>query len=388
MGGRTTSGGNTSLRKALVIFQFGISVFLIIGTLVVHNQIDYIQSKELGYNKTNVVALASYSEVEQRFEAFRSELSQLPGIGKTTMASHSPVDIGSGYGIDVEGIEEGPDFTINGLRARPEFTDMFEIEIIAGQPITETDFIAANRPENREYAFLVNQKTAQVFGVEPEELIGRRTEVHGRVGSIVGVFENFHFSSLHDEIEPLMIFPQAGFNKLFVSLTSTDVENALYSLEASWESFFPTIPFEYQFVDQQFDALYRSETRVGSIFTGFSLLAIFIACLGLFGLSSYMVEQRTREIGVRKVLGASLLSILRLFSIDFLKLVIAGFVLAVPVAWFIMSDWLQNFAYRVNISYSIMLIAGGLTLAIALLTVSYQAIKAATLNPVESLRSE
>ncbi len=388
MGGRTTTAGNTSLRKALVIFQFGISVFLIIGTLVVHNQVDYIQSKELGFNKNNIVSLTAYKEVEQRFEAFRSELSQLPGIGKTTMASHSPVDIGSGYRIDVEGIDEDPDFTINGLRARPEFTDMFEIEIIAGDPISENNFSATNRAEDREYAFLVNKKTAQVFGVEPADLIGRRTDVHGRIGTIVGVFENFHFSSLHNEIEPLMIFPQDGFNKLFVSLTSSDVENALHSLEASWESFFPTIPFEYQFVDQQFDALYRSETQIGHIFTGFSLLAIFVACLGLFGLSSYMVEQRTREIGVRKVLGASLVNIIGLFSLDFLKLVIIGFVLAVPVAWYVMSDWLQNFAYRINISYSIMLLAGGLTLIIALLTVSYQAVKAAMLNPVESLRSE
>lgn len=388
MGSRTTTAGNTSLRKALVVFQFGISVFLIIGTLIVHNQVDYIQSKELGFNKENVVALTAYNEVEQRFDAFRSELSQLPGIGKTTMASHSPVDIGSGYRIDVEGIDEDPDFTINGLRARPEFTDMFEIDIIAGEPITENNFLATNRSEDPEYAFLVNEKTAQIFGVEPEELIGRQTNVHGRIGTIVGVFENFHFSSLHNEIAPLMIFPQDGFNKLFVSLTSSDVENALHSLEASWESFFPTIPFEYQFVDQQFDALYRSETQIGHIFTGFSLLAIFVACLGLFGLSSYMVEQRTREIGVRKVLGASLANILKLFSLDFLKLVIIGFVMAVPIAWYIMSDWLQNFAYRINISYSIILLAGGLTLIIALLTVSYQAIKAATLNPVESLRSE
>ncbi|MBD3616749.1 MAG: ABC transporter permease [Gracilimonas sp.] len=388
MGGRTTTAGNTSLRKALVVFQFGISVFLIIGTLVVHNQVDYIQTKELGFNKENVVALTSYGEVENRFEAFRSELSQIPGIGQITMASHSPVEIGSGYKIDVDGINEDPDFVINGLRARPEFTDMFNIEIIAGDPISENNFSATNREENPEYAFLVNEKTAQVFGVEPEELIGRRTEVHDRIGTIVGVVDNFHFSSLHNEIEPLMIFPQDGFNKLLVKLTSSDIENALHSLEASWESFFPTIPFEYQFVDQQFDALYRSETQIGYIFTGFSLLAIFVACLGLFGLSSYMVEQRTREIGVRKVLGASLFNILGLFSMDFLKLVITGFLLAVPVAWFVMSDWLQNFAYRIDISYNIMLIAGGLTLLITVMTVSYQAVKAALLNPVESLRSE
>lgn len=388
MGSRTTGAGSTSLRKALVIFQFGISVFLIVGTLVVHNQVDYIQTKELGFNKNNVVVLTSYNEVEQRFEAFRSELSQVPGIGIVTMASHSPVDIGSGFKIDVEGINEDPDFVINGLQARPEFTNMFEIDIIAGDPITENNFSATNRSEDPEYAFLVNEKTAQVFGVEPEELVGRRTDVHGRIGTIVGVVEDFHFSSLHNEIEPLMIFPQDGFNKLMVQLTSSDVKNALQELEASWEGFFPSIPFEYQFVDQQFDALYRSETQIGYIFTGFSLLAIFVACLGLFGLSSYMVEQRTREIGVRKVLGASLFNILGLFSIDFLKLVIAGFVLAVPLAWFVMSEWLQNFAYRIDISYSIMLIAGGLTLVIALLTVSYQAIKAALLNPVESLRSE
>lgn len=388
MGSRSSGAGSTTLRKALVVFQFGISVFLIIGTLVVHSQVDYIRSKELGFNKNNVVALTSYGDVESRFEAFRSELNQVPGISEVTMASHSPIEIGAGYKIDIEGVDEDPDLVLRGLKARPEFTELFGIDVIAGRPLSENDFNTTNRDENPEYAFLLNEKAARVFGVEPEELVGRQTIVHGRSGRIVGIVKDFHFASLHNEIDPLMIFPEDGFSKLLINLTSTDVENALQSLEASWKKFFPSIPFEYQFIDQQFDALYRAETQVGNIFTAFSILAIFVACLGLFGLSSYMVEQRTREIGVRKVLGASLKNILGLFSIDFLKLVAMGFVLAVPLAWYIMNDWLQNFAYRTDIGLSMILLAGGLTLIIAIFTVSYQAVKAAMLNPVDSLRSE
>jgi len=387
-GTRITGAGNTSLRKALVVVQFGISVFLIIGTLVVNSQVDYIRSKELGFNKNNVVALTSYSEVEERFEAFKSELDRLPGVGQATMASHTPVEVSSGYKIDIEGIDEDPDLVLRGLRARPEFTEMFGIDVIAGRPLSEGDFISTNREENPEYAFLLNEKAAQIFEVEPDELIGRHTNVHGRTGRIVGIVEDFHFSSLHNEIEPLMIFPQDGFNKLMINITSSEVENALHALEAAWRDFFPAIPFEYQFIDQQFDALYRAETRVGYIFTAFSIMSIFVACLGLFGLSSYMVEQRTREIGVRKVLGASLVNILNLFSVDFLKLVAMGFVLAVPAGWYVMNNWLQNFAYRIDVHSGIIVMAGGITLVIAILTVSFQALKAATLNPVESLRSE
>jgi putative ABC transport system permease protein len=388
MGNRTTGTGSAALRKTLVVFQFGISVFLIIGTLVVQKQVDFLGQKELGYNKNNIVSLTSYDEVENRFEAFRSELQQVPGVGDATLASHSPVDIGSGYKIEVEGINVDPDFVIRGLRARPEFTDLFGIEIIAGRGLTENDFLATNRSEDPEFAFLLNETTADIFNEEPENLIGRHTVVHGRTGTIVGIVRDFHFTSLHNQIGPLMIFPQESFNKLFVQLNTTGVEETMQRLEATWKSFFPAIPFEYQFVDQQFDALYRAETRVGYIFTGFSILAIFIACLGLYGLSSYMVEQRTREIGVRKVLGATITNILGLFSLDFIKLVAAGFILAIPVAWLVMNQWLQNFAYRIDVGLIVFVTAGILTLIIAIVTVSYQAVKAAVLNPVDSLRSE
>jgi len=387
-GSKTTGAGSITLRKILVVFQFIISVFLIIGTLVVHNQVDYIREKELGFKKNNVVALTSYNEVEQTFEAFRSELKQLSGIRDATLASHTPLDIGSGYKIDIEGVDEDPDLVIRGLRARPEFLEMFGIDIVAGRPLTESDFLSTNREENPEYAFLLNEKAAEIFELEPDELVGRYTNVHGRSGRIAGIVKNFHFTTLHNEIEPLMIFPQDGFNKLMVSITSNNVENSLSTLKASWNKFFPNIPFEYQFLDQQFDALYRAETRIGHIFTAFSLLAIFVACLGLFGLSAYMVEQRNREIGIRKVLGASLPSIVGLLSHDFVKLVIIGFVIAAPFAWYTMSRWLADFAYRIEIGAGVFILAGAAAILIALLTVSWQSIRAAMMNPVDSLRSE
>jgi putative ABC transport system permease protein len=385
----TLNVGNINLRKALVIFQFAVSVFLIVGTLVIYQQINFIQDKELGYKKDNVIALTSYAEVENSFNAFKSKLMQIPGIENVTMASDTPVDIVAGYSIDVEGVEEDPNLVINGLRVHPEFNQTVNVDVIAGRDLRQADYTAANPEEgDGEYAFLVNEAAVRTFGLEPNEIVGRRASMDERKGAIVGVMEDFHFVSLHREIEPLVIFPEAGFNKLLVSFSSNNTRQTLEQTREAWQSLFAAFPFEYEFLDQEYAALYRQEQQAGNIFTSFAILAIFVACLGLFGLASYVVEQRTKEIGVRKVLGATVSDVVGLFSRDFIRLVLIGFTIAVPLAWYAMHQWLQNFAYRVDVHYSVMIIAGLLTLFIALFTVSYQAVKASLMDPVESLRSE
>ena len=386
-GGRKNAG-NATFRKVLVVFQFSVSVFLIVGTLIIQSQIQFIQERELGFNKDQVLSLTSYNEVENRFSLMESEMNRIPGVNGLTMGSHSPVEIGSGYSLMVEGMELDPNFGIRGLRARPGYMELFDMEMVAGRTLTENDFLATNRDENPEYAFIMNERAVASIGLSPDEAIGRRLTVNGRVGPVVGVVGDFHFNSMSTEIEPLLIFPQDGFNRLCISLNTTDIAETVRNIGSTWSGLFPQIPFEYEFVDQQFERLYRSEMQIGSLFTAFSVLAIIIACLGLFGLASFMVEQRSREVGIRKVLGATVTGILALFSYDFLKLVGIGFLIGVPVSWYVMSSWLQNFAYRTEIGVGTLLLAGCIILVIALVSVGYQAAKASLLNPADTIRSE
>lgn len=388
LSGGKQSAGSAAFRKVLVVFQFSVSVFLIVGTLIVHNQIHFIQQRELGFNKDQVLSLTSYSEIESRFDLVEAELGRIPGVSGITMGSHSPVEIGSGYSLSVEGLELDPNFGARGLRARPGYLELFGMTMAEGRTLSDNDFMAANRSDNPEYSFIMNQTAAERIGLSPEEVIGRRLTVNGRTGPVVGVVEDFHFNSMSTEIEPLLIFPEDGFNRFFISLNTSDYRGTIRDISTAWSQLFPQFPFEYEFVDQQFDRLYRSEMQIGNLFTAFSILAIFIACLGLFGLASYMVEQRSREVGIRKVLGASVSGILALFSFDFMKLVGIGFLIGVPVAWFVMSNWLQNFAYRTDMGADILVIAGLITLIIALVSVGYQAVKAALLNPAETMRNE
>ena len=386
--GAKISSGSPKLRKFLVVFQFAASIFLIICTIIIYRQINFIQEKELGYKQDNVLVLTAYDDVENRFNTLKSELNQITGFQGAAMTSETPTSIRAGYSPDIEGVEEGPNFIINAIRTTPGFTDAMNIDVVSGRTFTDGDFTRANRSENREYAMLVNERTAAHFGLEPEELVGRKASIGGSSGTIVGVVSDFHFASLHRPVEPLFIFPRSSFNKVLISFNTSDVRGTLEETGKVWSRMFPQYPFEYEFLDQEYNALYQQETRAGNIFTSFAVLAIFIACLGLVGLASYMVEERTREIGVRKVLGATSVQVMTLFSKDFVILILIGFLLSVPAAWYMMSQWLQNFAYRVEIEWSVFLLAGLITILIAMVTVSYQALRAAKLDPVDSLRSE
>jgi len=387
--GAKITEGNSNLRKALVVFQFAASVFLIITTIVIYRQVDFVQQKELGYKQDNVLVLTASGEVERRFDAFKSELLEMPGTTGAAMASETPTNIRAGYGLDVEGLDEGPNFIVKGLRVNPDFTETLDIEVVAGQPFTKGDFDRANTEgDDAQYTFLANEATARYYGIDPEELVGRRATTSGRTGIIKGVVEDFHFTSLHQPISPLILFPQDGFNRLLISLNTTDIQQALANTRDLWTRMFPQQPFDYRFLDQEYEALYRQEVRAGNIFVSFALLAIFIACLGLVGLASYMLERRTREIGVRKVLGATTTHILTLFSRDFIMLVMLGYLIALPLSWYAINRWLQNFAYRIETGLTIFLAAGGLVVILTLATVSYHALKAVRLDAVQSLKRE
>ncbi len=387
--GSQSKSRSSTLRKALVVFQFAMSVILIIGTLVIYQQIDFVQQKELGYQKENVLVLTSYPEVERRFDTFKSLLQQRRGIEQATMVSETPTNISGGYTIQVEGIPDSERNVITGLRADHNFTETLDIPVKVGDSFTKSDYEQTN-PEEGEprYSFLINEAMVDYLGESAEDLIGRRAEVNGRVGTITGVAENFHFAPLHKSISPLVIFPEDGFNKMLVRFNTEDTRQALNESQEVWENLFPQYPMEYQFLDQEYEALYQQESRAGNMFGQFAFLAIFIACLGLLGLSAYTAEQRTKEIGVRKVLGASVSQLVLLMSRDFTKLVLIAIGVGIPVGWWVMSAWLQDYAYRINLQIWHFAAAGGISLLIAWITVSWQALKAATVNPVNSLRSE
>ena len=383
--------GTVSFRKVLVVAQFAISIILIISTAIVFQQLHYMQKKSLGFDKEQVVTMLYNNGLDNTFEAFRNQLLQDPRIRQTTRSSRIP----SGRLLDEQGAS-----TESGDSLRPVTADIKYLAV-------DHDFVAAygipvvaGRDFSRDYAtdtssFLLNAAATRALGLKTtQEAVGKNFAYGGVKGKIIGVIGDFNFESMHQAIVPLiMVMPpasQAGnsFARISVKIAGNDITGALAHLEKTWKRFLPVTPFEYTFLDDNFDKLYRSEQRQGTLFTSFAGIAIFIACLGLLGLSAFAISQRIKEIGVRKVLGASTGSIVQLLSLDFLKLVAIAALIAFPVAWYAMNNWLRDFAYRVSIQWWVFLVAGILAATVALVTISFQAVRAALANPVKSLRSE
>ncbi|HYH13771.1 MAG TPA: FtsX-like permease family protein, partial [Flavisolibacter sp.] len=268
----------------------------------------------------------------------------------------------------------------------PGFLSTYGVKVVAGRNLSR------NNGLNDTSAFMVNEAAVKALGLNnPEEAIGKQFQYGRRKGEIVGVFNDFHFESMHERILPISFFMptnQANYGQLSIKLAGHNIPAALAHIETTWKKFLPEVPYEYNFLDDNFNRLYEAEQRQGSIFTVFACIAIFIACLGLFGLSAFAISQRVKEIGIRKVLGADVSTIVRLLSVDFLKLVVVAAVLAFPIAWYAMHQWLQDFAYRIGVAWWVFLVAGVIATVIAFVTISFQALKAATTNPVKNLRTE
>ena len=381
-------GGSISFRKVLVVTQFSISIILIISTAIVFQQLNYIQQASLGIDKDQVVLLNNPDGLKN-FESFRSALLQNPGIREIARSSRVP----SGRLLDEDGaaIEKGDSLEpvkadIKALVVDYGFVPAYGIRMVAG------------RNFSREFAtdstsFMLNEAATRTLGfTHPQDAVGKSFRYGSTKGKIVGIMADFHFESMHQQILPIafaMPTPSGGpsFARFSVKLNG-NVKAALDHLEKTWKQYVPQAPFEYSFLDEKFEELYKTEQQQGTLFTTFACIAIFIACLGLFGLSAFTISQRVKEIGVRKVLGASVGSIVNLLSRDFLKLIAIAALIAFPIAWFAMYNWLQGFAYRISIQWWVFLAAGILAAAVALVTIGIQAIKAALANPVESLRSE
>ncbi len=382
-------GANITMRKVLVVAQFAISIILIITTMIVFQQLSYMESTPLGINKDHVVTIPFSNTLGASYENFRTQLLQNSGIKSVSRSSRIP----SGRLLDDMNAS-----TYIGDSARPVNSDIKFVSADYDFVPTYGVQMTAGRNFSREYgtdtaSFILNEAAVKTIGWKsPQEAIGKDFKYGNTKGHIIGVMADFHFESMHQHIVPLVLrLPppsQPYFNDLSVKISGNNVQSSLGLIEKTWHAVYPETPYQYTFLDANFAKLYQSEQRQGTLFTVFACVAIFIACLGLFGLSAFTITQRVKEIGVRKVLGANVSSIVALLSKDFLKLVIIAAVIAFPVAWYAMAHWLQDFAYRINIVWWVFVLAAIAAALIALITVSFQAIKAAVANPVKSLRTE
>ena len=384
---RLTFGSGAKLfRQGLVVFQFVLSMVLIVGTIVVYRQVDFIQTENLGYNRENLI----YVPVEgglstaSNYRTFKDELLRMPGIQSVASMEESPTHLGNTTGgVTWQGKDPNVNIEFTHTTVGYDLLKTLNVQLVAGR-----DFSPTFGTDTTNY--IINEATAARMGFKNP--IGQSLTMWKRTGKVIGVIKNFHFQSLHTPITPLVIRLNnqsgLGAQTFLVRTQPGQARQAIASLETLWQQMNPTFPFAYRFSDDEYQKMYTSESIIGRLATYFAFLAIFISCLGLFGLASFMAEQRTKEIGVRKVLGASITSIVGLLSQDFLKLVLIAIVIASPLAWWAMDKWLQGYAYKISLSWWIFVLAGLFAIGVALLTISFQSIKAALMNPVKSLRSE
>ncbi|GAB4021877.1 ABC transporter permease [Spirosoma koreense] len=372
------------LRQVLVVTQFAIAIALIISTAVVYNQMKYIQDYRLGYAKDQVLLLRDVGDSTTNYETLKQQLVQTGAVRDMGRSSRIPSSrlLDSWDASAAKGDSMAPvKINLRGLRVDYDFITAYQIPMAAGRNFsraygTDTSMV------------VLNETAVRQLGWTPDQAIGKRFRYGPTNGQVIGVTKDFHFESLHQQMSAIaMVMSTQNFNWISVPLKG-NIPTALQHVESVWKQFFPERPFDYQFLDERFDRLYAREQTQQILFSIFAGIAILISCMGLFGLSMFMAEQRTKEIGIRKVLGASEASLVALFSKDFMKLVLIALVIASPIAWYAMYTWLADFAYRTTIHWWVFLLAGGLTVLIALLTVSFQSIKAALTNPIKSLRSE
>jgi putative ABC transport system permease protein len=374
--------GTTLFRKGLVVFQFVLSVVLIIGTIIISRQITYIQSINLGFDRENLVYVPLEGNLIKNYEVFKNEALKMPGIKSITRSTSPPTQMTSStVGVEWEGKMPGTSISFSDAIVGYDFTSTVKLKMAAGR-----DFSRSFATDSD--AYIINETAAKRLGYP--DPIGRSLTMWGTKGQIIGVVKDFHSSSLHDQIKPLILRNGENMDSgiALIRTMPGKTKEAIASLQTLARQLNPDFQFTYTFSDDEYNKLYNNEQIVSKLSDSFAFLAIFISCLGLLGLAMFTAEQRLKEIGIRKVLGASVGSLFALLSSEFLILVVIALVIATPVAWYGMNAWLQNFAYHAPIQWWIFALSGGLILLIALATVSLQAVKAALVNPIKSLRSE
>jgi putative ABC transport system permease protein len=381
-------GANVSFRQVLVVVQFAISIVLIISTVIVFDQLRFMQGRSLGFNRDHVITLNYNAGLVPLYESFRTEMLSNPGVKEVGRSSRIP----TGRLLDAMGSQirrsdtlEPTKADIKFVRADEGFIPAYGIRMVAGRNLSRQYGMDTS-------AFMINEAAVKILGLKSNaDAIGKDFEYGGRRGKLVGVFNDFHFESMHQRILPLVMYMPVNpnnYGNVSIKVSGSNMPSVLQHIEKTWKKFLPDIPYDYTFMDENFERLYESEQRQATIFTIFAFIAIFIACLGLFGLSAFAISQRVKEIGIRKVLGAEVSSIVGLLSKDFLKLVLVAALIAFPLAWYAMNRWLEDFAYRITIQWWIFLLAGLVAALVAFFTIAFQAIRAARANPVRNLRTE
>ena len=387
-GGASESVGNGRVRNALVIFQFSISVFLIVSTLVVFQQLNYIQSKDLGFTKDQVLLINEISPLGSKTNAFKEEILKMGNVENVTLSDFYPTP---SWRSDSSFFQEGASSQESAIQMQTwgvdtDYLKTLQMNIVAGR-----DF-------NKQYAtdstaVIINEATLPILNVTAEEALGMRISEEIELENptyytVIGVVKDFHFKSLRENIGALGLHVNKTAENMAVRLSGGDYSNSITEIENKWNEMAPGQPFDYQFMDEAFNTTYEAELKLSQIFFIFTILSIFIACLGLFGLAAFNAEKRTKEIGVRKVLGATVSQISYRLTVDFLKLVGIAILVSLPLGWFAMNKWLEDFSYRIDMGVGVFVLAAVLSIVVAIVTVSYQSIKAAIVNPVKSLRSE
>ncbi|MBD0289461.1 MAG: ABC transporter permease, partial [Flavisolibacter sp.] len=387
----TNSLAAVSVRKGMVVFQFVISIGLIVASVVIASQMRYLRSKDLGFQKEQQIIIPlRTATAKAAIPAFKAEMAKHPTIKSIGASMAYPgISHPQDWLMYREGKTHNETKTVYINMVENTFLQTLGVQVVAGR------LFAPEFPADTLTRFVVNEETVKQFGfASPEEAVGKwlafGSGEEQRRFTIIGVVKNFHFKDLHEPIQPLAFRtdPGARFNYLLANSGAGDITQSLAVLESTWKKLNPNEPFEYSFLDLDFQKNYEADSRQARLINYFTIIAIIISCLGLFGLATFSAEQRTKEIGIRKVLGASVTGLVALLSTDFLKLVGIAVVIASPIAWYVMNQWLQNFAYRTTISWEVFAVSILLVALIAFITVSFQAIKAALANPVKNLRTE
>ncbi len=374
-------------RQSLVVGQFALAIALVIGTVVIYRQLAYMQHTKLGFDKSQLLHVRLKGDLRAKALVFKNEVARLPGVASASVATSNLVDVSNSSGIEWQGQIPKDEFLITHMNVDADFVQTTGMSLAAGRNFSSR---IISDTSSKYGAYLINETAAKRLGWTPAAALGKTVKFWGLEGKVIGVLRDFHFRPLRVTIEPF-IFRYQPRNFYFTLLVKTKpggVSRTLADVAKVYKKLDPAHPFSFGFVDQDLGAQYQAEQRVGQIILCFAILTILVSCLGLFGLAAFTAEVRTKEIGIRKVLGASVGQVVALLSRDFLKLVCLAFVIAVPLAWYAMNRWLQDFAYRIDISWWIFALAGIMALLIALITVSFQAVRAALANPVKSLRSE
>lgn len=372
--------GTTSFRKTLVVTQFVFSVSLIIATIVISRQLKYIREKDIGFDKEYVFSCDIRKELYEHADAARNELLKQPGVRGVAFSSNNIAGVNGTTGDTYwEGKAENRAFLINTMSIDAHFIPLLKMQLLEGSNFTGSKADSVH--------VILNETAVKETGIK--DPVGKSFTLWETKGTIIRVVKDFNYASLKQKVEPAILYYRPSRNsRMFIKTTGGEASKAIAAAQKVWKQYNPHFPFDYSFLDEDFGKMYQSEQRTASLFNVFAVIAIAISCLGLFGLATYTAQVKTKEIGIRKVLGASVVNITNLLAREFIILVLIAFIIATPVSLWLMNQWLQDFAYRTNISWWIFLITGLSALGIALLTVSFQALKAALANPVESLRTE